>query len=187
MIHKNVNVKFDRPSKKTHLRDIVWVVVTLKAFKHFFKLTGYYLVNYVVGRYKATVGKNNKIHPTVIFRQGERIFIGEGCLLNHNNILQAGKGVGRIVIGNYVQTGPNVMMFAFNHNTENNGVPMILQDYTDGDIVIEDDVWIGAGSIITAGVTIGKGSVIGAGSVVTKDVPPYSFYAGTPAKLIKQR
>ena len=56
-----------------------------------------------------------------------------------------------------------------------------------GDIVVEDDAWIGFGSIIMSGVTIGKGAVIAAGSVVTKDVPPYAIVGGVPAKVIKYR
>lgn len=52
---------------------------------------------------------------------------------------------------------------------------------------IGHDVWIGEGAFIRAGVKIGDGSVIGMGSVVTKDVPPYSIYAGNPAKLIRKR
>ena len=53
-------------------------------------------------------------------------------------------------------------------------------------IVIEDDVFIGARSIIIKGVTVGRGAVIGAGSVVTKDVPPFTIVAGNPAKVLKQ-
>jgi acetyltransferase-like isoleucine patch superfamily enzyme len=120
-------------------------------------------------------------------RQGERITIGSHCLINHNNVLQAGKFKGRIVLGNYVQTGPNVMMFAFNHSIEVNGIPMIEQEYWDGDIIIEDDVWIGAGSVILAGVHIGKGAVIAAGAVVNKDIPEYALAGGVPAKVIKYR
>ena len=56
-----------------------------------------------------------------------------------------------------------------------------------GGIIIEDDVWIGANSIILSGVTVKKGSIIGAGSVVTKDIPPYSIVGGNPAKIIKER
>jgi acetyltransferase-like isoleucine patch superfamily enzyme len=52
---------------------------------------------------------------------------------------------------------------------------------------IEDDVWIGANSIILPGVTIGEGAVIAAGSIVTKDVLPFSIVGGVPAKLIKMR
>ena len=64
---------------------------------------------------------------------------------------------------------------------------MINQDYYDADITIEDDVWIGAGSVITAGVTIGRGAIIASGAVVTKDIPTKAIAAGVPAKIIKYR
>lgn len=56
-----------------------------------------------------------------------------------------------------------------------------------GDIVVEDDVWIGCRSTILSGVRIGQGAVVAAGSVVTKDVPPYAIVGGIPAKVIKYR
>jgi len=56
-----------------------------------------------------------------------------------------------------------------------------------GDIIIENDAWIGEGSIIMGGITIHNGAVIGAGSVVTKDVEPYQVVGGCPAKHIKYR
>lgn len=52
---------------------------------------------------------------------------------------------------------------------------------------IEDDVWLGYGSIVLTGVTISRGSIVAAGSVVTKSVPPYSIVGGVPAKVIGQR
>jgi maltose O-acetyltransferase len=52
-------------------------------------------------------------------------------------------------------------------------------------IIIEDHVWISYNVCILKGVTIGKGAIIGAGSVVTKDVPPFTVYAGNPAKFIR--
>ena len=55
------------------------------------------------------------------------------------------------------------------------------------EVIIEDDCWLAANSIILAGVTIGKGSVVAAGSVVTDHVAPYSVVAGVPAKFIKSR
>ena len=54
-------------------------------------------------------------------------------------------------------------------------------------LIIEDDVWIGHGAIILAGVQIGKGSIVAAGSVVTKDIPPCEIWGGNPAKKIKDR
>lgn len=54
-------------------------------------------------------------------------------------------------------------------------------------IVIEDDVWIGFGSVVMTGVVVGRGSIIASGSVVTHDVPPYSIVAGVPAVPIGYR
>jgi len=56
-----------------------------------------------------------------------------------------------------------------------------------GDIIIKDDVWIGAQATIMSGVTIGQGAVIGAKALVTHDIPPYAIAVGIPAKVIKYR
>ena len=52
-------------------------------------------------------------------------------------------------------------------------------------IVIEDEVWIGANAVVTAGVTVGKHSIVAAGCVVVKEVPPYTIVGGNPAKPLK--
>lgn len=57
--------------------------------------------------------------------------------------------------------------------------------YSKGEIIIEDNVWIGDKATILAGVKIGEGSVIGANTVVTKDIPPYSVAVGNPVRIIK--
>lgn len=57
--------------------------------------------------------------------------------------------------------------------------------FSKGDIIVEDDVWIGYGTTVLSGVTIGKGAIIGANSIVTKDIPPYAIYVGN--KVIKYR
>jgi acetyltransferase-like isoleucine patch superfamily enzyme len=56
-----------------------------------------------------------------------------------------------------------------------------------GDVVIENDVWIGYGCTVLSGVRIGSGSVVAAKSVVTRDVPPYAIVAGNPAKVVRYR
>lgn len=56
-----------------------------------------------------------------------------------------------------------------------------------GNIIIDDDVWIGYGATIMSGVHIGQGAVIAASAVVTKDVPPYAIVGGVPAKVIRYR
>jgi len=59
--------------------------------------------------------------------------------------------------------------------------------YSKGDIIIKNDVWIGANCTILDGLTIGNGAVIGSGSVVVKNVPAYSIVCGNPAKVVKYR
>ena len=56
-----------------------------------------------------------------------------------------------------------------------------------GNIIVDDDVWIGFRSTILSGVHIGQGAIVAAGSLVTKDVPPYAIVGGVPAKVIKYR
>lgn len=165
----------------------MWTIVSFQLFIDLSKLLVYYCVNHTLGLRTAKIGKSSNVHATVILRQANNIEIGEGCLINHNNVLQAGKVNAKIRIGNYVHTGANVMIIAFNHAFDTREKPTIKQDYYDASVIIEDDVWIGGGSIILAGVTIGKGAIIAAGAVVNKDVPPYSIVGGIPAKIIKQR
>ena len=58
---------------------------------------------------------------------------------------------------------------------------------TKGDIIVDDDVWIGYRATVLSGVHIGKGAIVAAGAVVTKDVPPYAIVGGVPAKIIGYR
>lgn len=93
--------------------------------------------------------------------------------------------IGPIKIGDKVITAQNVVLSGLNHNYLDADTPIREQGVTAKPIVIEDDVWIGAGAVITAGVTIGRHSIVAAGSVVTKPIPSYSVFAGVPAKMIK--
>jgi acetyltransferase-like isoleucine patch superfamily enzyme len=112
------------------------------------------------------------------------ITIGRNCFIGEYNVM---RGQGGIRIGNDVYTGPMVQIVAVNHVYADPDRPIREQGVTAQGIVIEDDVWIGAGATVVDGVTIGRGSVIGAGAVVTGDIPPYSIAVGTPAKPIKDR
>ena len=178
-------VNYRKPNKIKYL--VKFFLTPISTLTNFIKLFIYYYVNCIYGRSYASIGKKSNVHPTVVLRHSSNIIIGHSCLINHNNVLQSGKLNAKIIIGNYVQTGPNVMMFAYNHGTELNNMPMISQPYYESDIIIGDDVWIGAGSVITAGTKIGKGSIIAAGSVVTKDIPSNVIAGGVPAKVIKIR
>lgn len=187
MKKKSVRVHYNHPSKISYIKELLWLFITGRMLKDIIYFFAYYCVNHSMGKRNARIGNGTKIHATVILRQGYNIEIGEGCLINHNNVLQAGKVDAKIRIGNYVHTGANVMMIAFNHAFDTREIPTIKQDYYDAGIEIEDDVWIGGGAIILAGVHIGKGAIIAAGAVVNKDVPDYAIVAGVPAKVLKYR
>ena len=180
-------VHFERTSKKRYLWMIIKSILDFSLIKDWFSKTAYYCVNHTIGKKQAKIGHDTKIHATVILRQAHNIEIGDGCLINHNNVLQAGKVDGKIKIGNYVHTGANVMIIAFNHAFDTREIPTIKQDYYDSNVIINDDVWIGGGSIILPGVTIGRGAIIAAGAVVNKDVPEYAIVGGVPARILKYR
>lgn len=110
------------------------------------------------------------------------ITIGRDCLISEFNVL---RGQGGITIGDRVYTSPHVQLAAVDHVFNDPTRPFVDQGITARGITVEDDVWIGAGAIITDGVTLGRGCVIAAGAVVTSDIPPHTVAAGIPARVIK--
>ena len=112
------------------------------------------------------------------------IRIGSDSLIGEYSVI---RGQGGVTIGNRVFTSPMVQIIAVNHVFDDCERPFIDQGITAEGIVIEDDVWIGRGSVILKGVHIGAGAIIGANSVVTRDVPPLAVVAGAPARLIRRR
>jgi maltose O-acetyltransferase len=128
-------------------------------------------------------GKHVNIEHGVFFGKGDLISIGDYSGLGINARIQ-----GPLTIGKHVIMGPDVLIYTRNHRFDDVTQPISVQgDIPPKEVVIHDDVWIGARVIILPGVTIGKGAIIGAGSVVTKNVREYCIYAGNPAKLIKER
>jgi len=109
------------------------------------------------------------------------VFIGENVRVGIGNVV-----IGPVRIGDHVIIAQNVVMSGLNHGYEDIHIPISLQPCQTAEINIEADCWIGANSVITAGVRVGKHSVVAGGSVVTKDVPPFSIVAGNPARIIKQ-
>jgi len=103
----------------------------------------------------------------------------------------------KLKIGNYCSIAPKVsfLMGAEHFTSHISTFPFkvkVLQDvsneaYSKGNIIVDDDVWIGYAATIMSGVHIGQGAVIAANSLVTKDVPPYAIVGGIPARVIKYR
>ena len=94
---------------------------------------------------------------------------------------------GKIFVGIGVMFGHNCMVLTGVHDYTKPGETRerVTLENAYRDIVIEDGVWIASGVIIIGPCRIGKNSVIGSGSVVIKDIPPMTFAAGNPAKVIK--
>jgi len=129
-------------------------------------------------------GRNVYIGDHVWFQAPSRIIIGDDVRIHPTCRLD---GVGGIEIGSHVGIGPGAQIYSQNHGYKDKDQLYYYQPYALAKVVIEDDVWVGAGSLIMAGKTIRQGTIIAAGSVVTKDTESYSVVAGVPAKKIGQR
>lgn len=125
-------------------------------------------------------GDNVWINQPMIRCRGKTISIGHDCYFNSGTTFVDDA---KINIGNYVMFGPNVTISTTGH-------PLSPEHRLDGmysfPITIKDNVWIGAGAIILAGVTIGENTVIGAGSVVTKDIPANVVAFGSPCTVQRE-
>ncbi len=134
-----------------------------------------------------TLNDSVRLHRDSVIQTGMsgRVRIGAETTIQLRCQFSAYKG--SIIIGAEVQIAPNCSFYPYDHNVDI-GVPVRKQPLNSkGDIIIEDDVWIGTGVIVLAGVTIGRGAVIAAGSVVVDDVPENAIAAGVPAKVKKYR
>jgi uncharacterized protein (TIRG00374 family) len=131
---------------------------------------------------------------------GEEVLLGRGTVLGtRNGTVEIGDycNIGancrlgtttRIKFGRHVLLAANCYIGGAQHKFDRLDVPIMRQGYeSKGGVVIEDDVWLGAGVMVLDGVTIGTGSVIGAAAVVTKDIPPFSIALGIPAKVVGTR
>lgn len=136
------------------------------------------------GKGKLIIGNNVSIrHNCVIRTCSGTIEMGNFTIINYYCIMH---GQGGITIGDYTMLSPNVHLYAQNHQLVRHKLIRNQENSSKG-IIIENDCWIGANSVITDGVTIENGAVIGAGSIVTKNIPEYEIWAGTPAKKIGER
>lgn len=112
--------------------------------------------------------------------------IGAGTYLNSGVVVYSGNGV---TIGENVLIAANVTLAPVNHEFRDRGTPIKEQGFqpSRGGIVIEDDVWIGAGTVVLDGARIGRGAVVAALSVVRGELEEYTVNAGSPAEPIGRR
>ena len=109
------------------------------------------------------------------------VIIGDYTRIGLHNTI-----IGPVTIGNHVNLAQGITVTALNHNFSEPGKRIDEQGVSTGQVVIGDDVWIGANAVVLPNVSIGCHSVVAAGAVVTKDVPDGCAVAGVPAKIIKR-
>jgi maltose O-acetyltransferase len=161
-----------------YLRLIYWKLVIGKIGKRSFIKDGLR----VVGNPKRiSIGNNFKIWQNCQLSVKEgRIIFGDNGLLGIGSLINASKG--KVIIGNNVAIAPHVKIFSYSHHYESG--KNANECYKIMDVIIEDNVLIGAGSIVLPGVIVKKGSVIAAGAVVNKTVEENWVVGGIPAKKI---
>jgi acetyltransferase-like isoleucine patch superfamily enzyme len=137
----------------------------------------------LIKSHRVTIGQDVHIAPLAIINapliKGADFIIGDFSRIFPFCWLEPGEG---ITIGKQVGVGGHTLIFT--HGVWSNylkGGPV-----TFGRVTIEDEVWLPWRVFIMPGIRIGKHSIIGANSTVTKDIPPYSLAAGSPAKIIKE-
>lgn len=112
--------------------------------------------------------------------------VGDIIIGHHSRVGLSNTIIGPVTIGNHTNLAQNVVVSGLNHNFQDTEKTIAEQGVSTSPIKIADDVWIGANSVILAGVEIGHHSIVAAGTIVTRSVPSYSVCAGNPGRIIKQ-
>jgi len=142
---------------------------------------------------KHQIGKGFHAGARVKLRSMNRLVIGDNFYIGRDSLIECDALIGdNVMLANRV-----AFIGRYDHHYQQIGVPIRLASRIwDSDynwkgshlkVIIEDDVWIGYGSVILSGVKIGRGSIVAAGSVVTRDVEKFSIFGGVPAKKIGDR
>jgi acetyltransferase-like isoleucine patch superfamily enzyme len=175
-----------RPSRLKRAVRLLLSGIDPRAWLHLVRLVNYYNYSHVTPRRSLNFPQPCNISPTVNFANPERITAGRGLRLGAGCYLWAGNAQGHIRMGNNVMFGPEVMVTASGYRY-NDGSPVTEQPMDEADVIIGDDVWIGARAILLPGAQIGAGAIIAAGSVVRGEIPPLAIAAGVPARVVGAR
>ena len=144
----------------------------------------------ILGEILGEMGEGTRIQGPIAFHYGKHTKIGRNFFGNFNLTIQDD---GEVTIGDRCNFGPNVTIVTPIH-------PMVPEERNAllgpdekpkrlcyaKPVHIGSDVWLGANVVVCPGVTIGDGCVIGAGAVVTRDIPPRTFAAGNPCRVIRE-
>lgn len=112
---------------------------------------------------------------------------GEGASLRAGAFCSFARGLTIILGGNHRVDWATTFPFGHVHGDALSGLDIVGHPQSRGDIVIGNDVWIGANATLLSGISIGDGAVIVATATVTRSVGPYEIWGGNPARLIRKR
>ncbi|MFF3864790.1 sugar O-acetyltransferase [Micromonospora sp. NPDC001898] len=128
-----------------------------------------------------SVGEDAWVRPPFHCDYGWNIHLGPRGFVNFNAVFL---DVARITIGADVQMGPNVQLLTATHPVDPE--PRREKWEAAQPITIGDNVWLGGGVIVLAGVSIGDNTVVGAGAVVNRDLPANVVAVGNPARVVRE-
>ena len=138
------------------------------------------------------IHRSTQIHHSVAVSNHDNIIMAENTVISAGSVVLNARA--KFIVKKNSGAAFGLAVVTGNHMV----VPgMWLRDVTDQvkdeldtdheydkDVVVEEDVWVGARSVLLSGVTVGRGCIVGAGSVVRSNVPPYAIVAGNPAKVV---
>lgn len=134
-----------------------------------------------VNLYGCVIGDNSKVGAFVEVQKNARI--GKNCKISSHSFVCEG-----VTIEDEVFVGHNVTFIndLYPRATTASGALQTEEDWSVGKTVVKRGASIGSSSTLLCGITVGEGAIVGAGSVVTRDVPPYSIVAGSPARVLRK-
>ena len=153
-----------------------------------YRLHHVYVTNMDLQKFGASGVHSNVSYESIITRPENISLDNYTRIQNHLNFISY---KGKLKVKKYTAIGAGCIIIPGDH-VPTVGVPQYLAgnlhiNDVDGEIIVGEDAWVGAGTILLSHCSIGRGAVVAAGAVVSKPVPPYAVVAGIPAKVIATR
>ena len=136
---------------------------------------------YLLNKCGAKIGKNSRLGSNIFILNYKNLEIGENSSIGKNSEIF---NYDKVKIGNCVDIGTQLYMNTANHIFSDKNSPLSKQGAENNQILIENDIWMGARVTILSGSYIPERVVIGAGSIISKRLETKKVYAGNPAKVL---
>ena len=157
--------------------------ILIDLFNHSSTIIGYGVRWAAYKRLCLYIGNRVSFEPNSILRFPENLSIGDNVVIHPGTLISCSS---LVIIGSDCAIAPNVSILTEEHHHGQYYNGKRAKGVSSDNVVIEANVFLGVGVVVTKGVTIYRGGVIGANSVVISDTKPYSMYAGNPCVFKKQ-